>query len=139
MLLSPRSVAFPRIVACVVCDFARDESKGKLTLAGFSGVTPNVTLYIDNFAKPVALTFVLHGERGPGRGMLAFEFSSEASGAPIAATNPQVADVPSDKHFLAVFGAALLIPQPGRYRLKAFVDHAEAFSTTIDLVQGPLP
>lgn len=130
---------FPKISACVVCDFARDETRGKLTLAGFAGVTPNVTLYVDDFGKPVPITFVLHGGQGPGHGVIAFRLSFEKTGQIVAEIPSQSADISAGKHFLAAFGVVAVFPGPGRYKLSATVDGSETFSTAIHFIQGPVP
>jgi hypothetical protein len=49
---------FPEINYCLVCESARPELGGKISLLGFVGLTPNVDLGVQRFGQPMLLTLV---------------------------------------------------------------------------------
>lgn len=62
-------MTFPKFKYCLICDNARDEANGKITLLGFLGVAPDVELFIEppqSGREALSLSFVFIG--GPGAG-----------------------------------------------------------------------
>lgn len=50
---------FPAINYCLVCEGARPEVGGKLTVLGFFGVTPNVEIGVARLDQPMVLMVIL--------------------------------------------------------------------------------
>lgn len=63
-------MTFPKFKYCLICDNARDEANGKVTLLGFLGVAPDVEIFIGapqpGVVNALQLSFVFIG--GPGSG-----------------------------------------------------------------------
>lgn len=66
-------MAFPVIQNCLVCEEVRPEVGRKLSLLGFYGVMPNVTILVRDFDEPVQhLTFVFVAAAGTGKYRMTF-------------------------------------------------------------------
>jgi hypothetical protein len=127
---------FPQIRHCIVCEGARQEVLGKLTLLGFFGLTPDVGVSISDFNKPVTLCFVFAG--GPGDGHFSITVRLVAqSGATLPGTSPAEGDLLPGKLtsvFVLYFNA--VVPGPGPYKVFLVANGHDAYETKFQFVQG---
>ena len=57
---------FPQFRSCLIAEHIRSESFGKASILGFYGVTPGVTILVQDLEKPIQLAFYLIGDSGDG-------------------------------------------------------------------------
>ena len=68
-------MAFPKIRHCLVCEGVREEINRKRSVLGFYGVTPDVEIMLEDFARPMGhLVFFSSGVQR--REILAFHSKS---------------------------------------------------------------
>ena len=126
----------PKVLACLIADAVRSETNGKLTLLGFCGITPNVTLGIKDINSPVQVAFIFSLERGNGRFALSCEISHERTSQVIVHTDPQsIAITPKDAPYL-VFQYVVMIPATGTYRIRLLDGTRPHYTTTFEILHG---
>jgi hypothetical protein len=135
-------MAFPKITACIVCEGVRAELNGKHLLLGYFGVAPDVSITFQDITLPMQLCFVFAAGKGAGKFKLELRVSSpEGVLVPNTAQNiidGSLVEAHPTTNIFFVFAAVL--PKPGRYKIALFVDGAENFSTSADLMAaGPRP
>ena len=123
----------------MVCDSVRPEQHGKLTVLGFSGFTPRVTLTLANLAGAVQLAFVFALEPGTGQATFSFDLVQENGNRIVAQTPVQpLALTPAQSQFI-VFQLITPFPAAGRYRVRVLEAGREHYSTTLTIAVGPVP
>ena len=131
-------MAFPEISYCLICDVARAEDRGKVSILGFLGIAPSVSVYIQNFALPVALSFVLITKQGKGRYSVSFDIvgSDEKPVVPETPREPTDVDSSQPQNFLMV-GITATYPGPGRYAFRLRVDGQPIYNAPFELHKLP--
>lgn len=130
---------FPDITSCLICEFVRDEGRGKMTLLGFAGAAPNVTLYVADIPATLHLAIVLTAGPGAGGENYSFEVAPEASGALVAHTPLRSAKLTKTKPSVFALQVHSIFPVIGRYKIRLLVDGKEHYQTTFELAQGQAP
>jgi hypothetical protein len=120
---------FPAINYCLVCESARPELGGKVSLLGFAGVTPNVDLGVQKFGLPMLLTLVF--------GFSPMEDVSQLYNHEIHIINPDgsfLARTPASpvnaergKPGLLVLSIPVLAMEPGRRTVRVIVNREQRF------------
>lgn len=131
-------MAFPTVNTCFVCELARPEQQGKVTLLGYFGVAPHVRIKIQNFNQPIQLCFVFAG--GPGQGHFQIGLRITApNGATFNAPNAEgnLSQEASHSNFFMNFLGVL--PSPGNYTATLTANGAPQYQAqfALDPMQAP--
>lgn len=135
-------MGFTKIDTCIVCEVIRPELNNKNILFGFFGITPYVTVQLQNLKLPASLCFVFCG--GPSIGTFTVRLRIiDPNG--IEVTNSQNSPpVQGQLHsprggsnvylgFNGILGTA------GRYRVSLLVDDKEVYDTSVGIEQMTQP
>jgi len=130
---------FPPIRFCLVCEVVRVEERGKVSLLGFYGVAPEVTIGLPHFQAPLAqLGFLLSCTPAQGTFNLSTRLTDDA-GAVILETSPASVSLNPPPGILYMNlnlqMAGVHFPHAGTYRLALIVDGEEHFQTTFRVRQ----
>lgn len=125
---------FSEIKYCIICVGIKPETKGKLGIAGFLGLSPEVYVDIDFPPGLVELSFLM--EAGPGDGgkyRLAFRVvDNEGSSLHEEAEQEFVAQ-PQPKAYVIFEAVRVRYPAPGEYRMQLIVDGAVHYEASFEL------
>ena len=134
------TMPFPLIRHCLICEEVRPEVKGKLSILGFYGVTPDVSIRIQDLAKPIErLCFLLVS--GPGDGDHKVSIRIEGPAGELVFTGPESDfSFPSSPQPLNLVITVALIPFAvfGRHRFVFVVQGSEMFQTSFE-IQKEIP
>src|SRR5438552_3544412 len=126
---------FPEITTCLICDAIRREERGKLTILGFLGVSPNVKIEVSSLANPLPLAFVLLGGSGEGHYDVAFDIVGRTGKSILPQRAGGPVDMAKEQGSILVAEVLTPYPGPGEYRLQLYVGghlHYEAeFELTV--------
>ena len=135
-------MAFPVIQNCLICEEVRPEVGRKLSLLGFYGITPNVTILVRDFDEPLQrLTFVFVVGIGTGKYRLTFGISDDREEAVFTSQTNRYTDIdltefrPSDLHLVFSLTGASFV-RPGEYTVNLSVDGEIEFRGRFELRQG---
>ncbi len=127
---------FPEIKHCLIADSVRPEAFGKVTLLGFFGVAPDVSINVKNFANPLELGFLLLGGTGDAAGTIQFQLVDSNSQV-LVATPPGTVQMASDgKRMSSALGITHRYAGPGRYALRLVLDGKPHYDAWFELLQG---
>lgn len=130
---------FPNFDFCLICDGARPEIGGKLTILGFFGVAPNVEIVVGNPAAPVNVGLVA-GFPSVSDTQTVYQHSFvilKPDHTQLLQTPPTGLNVSPAGRGLVVFG--FIIPPPiifGTYSIRILVNGEPKLSTTIRVRQA---
>lgn len=130
---------FPKVRSCITCDFVREETAGKLTLMGMSGVLPEVTLSIKDFSQIINITFVVATE--PAETTANVPVSVEilkGNATVLAMTQVFVMDLERGRPALMAIQLATKYPSPGQYKFRIYADGTLAYGELFNLQQAAL-
>jgi hypothetical protein len=130
-------MAFPQIVACIVCEGVRAEILNKHTLLGFFGVAPDLRVNVKDFRLPSTLMFVFCGGAGEGKFNLQLRVS-DSSGAMLSNSAPYTIEgelFRGRPNTTVFFGFQGVLGKAGKFRVSLMVDNVEHYFTTVDI--GP--
>lgn len=131
---------FPSIRHCLVCEEVRPEVMGKSSILGFYGITPNVNLSIQDFAKPIErLSFLLICEPGDGEHKVSVRIEGP-KGEPVFTTPEADFSFPPSPQpvNLVIAIAVILFSTVGRHEFVLLVRGSEKFRTSFDIQQANL-
>jgi hypothetical protein len=124
-----------QFVHCLVCDSVQIESKGKITIAGFFGITPDVNVIVQSHLNPVKLTFVLFG-RGVSQASRKLKIEvKQPTGWPVGEALMNFG--PTDKvSRLIVKLDSIMLPEAGEYTIRVCLEDKENYRTTFRVILG---
>lgn len=127
---------FPDIAHCLICDAAHHEGRGKLSLLGFFGVAPDVSVTVSS-REQVSLTFVMIGGTGEGQYQAAFDIVAANEETIVVPRSPP-STVTLDPDSKVMFAITILATYPadGRYRFRLFVNGQVRGDAGFELKQG---
>ena len=135
-------MAFPVIQNCLICEEARPEVGRKLSLLGFYGITPNVTILVRDFDEQIQrLTFVFLAGVGTGKHRLTFAICDDRKEPVFTSQTNQYTDIDlsefrgSDLHLVFSLTGASFV-RPGEYTVNLSVDGEIEFRGRFELRQG---
>ena len=125
----------PPIEITLIADVVRIEERGKLTILGFLGFSPDVEIAVSRFPGNLALAFVMFGGKATSSFDAAFEVVS-SSGQPVIARTPPVEVALTVGKRVGINADTVgVYPGPGDYRIRLFVDdvlhHEAPFALTL--------
>lgn len=121
---------FPKVLHCLICEVARPEAGGKLTLLGFYGIVPDAEILFANLAGPFPLTFVFSTEKAAQDGNpLVVITLRDPEGATLATTEGSRLLVNLKKDSRAIVGASfnVKLPREGEYKISLSTDGKNGF------------
>lgn len=129
---------FPKVEHCIVCEEARQEVLRKTTLMGFYGITPNVSILVQDFGQAVArLTFLLLTEPASGGTYTVGAEIISPDGQRLTEFPAKPGPATQDKRLALGFAVnGLVLPKPGEYRFRLMVDRNQHHETTFRVEQG---
>lgn len=128
-------MSFPKITSCLICEIVRFEVHGKLSLLGFSGVSPDVKLIVPRLGVPVPLAFVIFGEDAFGGSYNLKWTIVDNLGKyvlPPTATHPAL---PRRERLGLAIQAQAAFPTAGEFRLQLFVEEKLHFEAPFQVTQ----
>lgn len=131
---------FPKFKHCLICDNAREEVRGKVTLIGFLGVSPDVEILVPDPPNGGALqlSFVFVGGAGGGTFPITYELFDVKQGVPLGKIDPgKPTDVVQGIRTTMILGLTGVYPHFGRYELRMFVAGKLEFAASFEISKLP--
>ena len=129
------------VLSCLLCENVHPEGNGKMSLLGFYGILPNVSIYIQYLDRPVAmLIFLFTFSEGIGEQSFSGRLTNE-SGLEIMKT-------PGDVKVLFQAGAQVslgmgfqnvVFKKAGSYTVELINAGRAVHSATFKVFPGPIP
>lgn len=143
-------MSFPKLKHCLVCDNAREETRGKVTLLGFLGVSPDVEILLPapnvvGVIRPVQalqLSFVFVGGPGDGTHHVTYELydvqkktalGTIDTGQPITIPPPSV----TGRRTNFIVNVLMPVPHFGAYELRLLVGGKLNFTGYFQISKHP--
>jgi len=134
---------FPPIRYWLVCEAVRVEERGKATLLGFYGISPDVTILLPVFPAPLAqLAFYLLGGQGQGDFDISTRLVDEAGAVVTETPMAHVVIAPPAGEIyinLNIQLTGVILPHAGTYRFSLIVNGEEHSSATFRVRQQAPP
>ena len=129
---------FPEVRHCVICDDIHREGLGKLTILGFYGLAPSVSIRVAELSKPIEqLTFLLIcGPFGGGESKVFARIDDEHGKSVIAFEPGSVVLEKADTIFFAVGARNIQFTMVGKHRFTFTVDEKAHFSIDFTVAQA---
>jgi hypothetical protein len=126
---------FPAINYCLVCETARPELGGKISLLGFVGLSPDVDLGVQRFGQPLLLTLVLGFGSVQDVGQL---YNHEIhiinpDGSFLARSPSSPINAERGRTGVIIFSTPLLPLGPGRRTIRVIVNGEQKFEGSLNL------
>lgn len=132
---------FPPIRYWLICEAVRVEERGKATLLGFYGISPDVTILLPAFPAAFAqLAFYLLGGYGQGDFDISTRLVDEVGAVVMETPMAHVVIAPPPGEIsinLNIQLTGVNLPRPGTYRFSLIVNGEEHSSATFRVRQAP--
>jgi len=140
-------LTFPKFKYCLICDNARDENNGKVSLLGFLGVAPDVELFIGppqpGVVNALSLSFVFIGGPGAGTFDVTYQLYDVAQQKVLATINtgqpthivPRVSATPGNTNFIV--NAMMPVLHFGEFELRLLVSGQVTYTGRFKVSKQP--
>jgi hypothetical protein len=133
------SSSYPKVLHCVVCEDARIEQGGLLTITGFYGILPDFAMLVKNFGAPIArVTFLfISGPGGGGNFSIKLEIKDKNGKSIFKSPLPPfpLSIKPSDNRVsqLIMGVGNIKFPGPGKYQVQFSADGMLTYQDTLEV------
>lgn len=128
-----------QFVHCLICDSIQIEPRGKATISGFFGITPDVKIVVQSLLNPIEqLTVILLG-RGPTNALRKLTVEIRQPTGRLV-SDPVSTDfgLTGENQRLIVKLQGIRLSEAGEYSIRVYLDSKENYRTTFRVVQGNL-
>lgn len=134
-----RRLPFPRIKFCLICDQVREETRSKLSLLGFLGVSPDVDVFVaDPSIGAIQLAFVFGGDGGiAGQYNILFQLFDVQQNTIMASVDPGPAPAIAKLRTNIVLNLLASFPHFGPYELRLLVDGKLHYTAEFKILKQP--
>jgi hypothetical protein len=123
-----------QIDSCLVCELVRPEPSGKLSVLGFFGILPNVSIGLFRLDQPTILTFLFSGTFSAGTFALSFAVIDPENNRVIASTDSEL--TAAEGTVALPWGMVFTFGRPGTFIVQCTVDSVEQFRDSFRITQG---
>jgi hypothetical protein len=131
---------FPEVRRCIVCEHVRPEMHRKLTILGFYGITPDVSIRIQELVKPIeqiAFLLICGPSEGGSKANVSFGLHHEDGTELSTGIEGSTIPIPkNERPHLTIGIRNVLFPKTGRYIFAFNVDGRLHFEAHFDVTLG---
>lgn len=124
-----------KVENCIICDGLRLEIGNKLTILGFAGITPHVSLGIKGFGENIELSFVLFISGETGSYELIFNIISSISETVFTRKLDNLGINPDRRTVAIVQPKELNFKKAGIYDIKILEGSREIYSSSFEITE----